>query len=74
MSTLMLWVCTKEVMLTVSLINLYLGLLDGEWCHEPVVQPDALTASDQNHVAVRVVTSAEEHPLTATNSVGIYQA
>jgi conjugal transfer ATP-binding protein TraC len=35
---------------------------------------DALIIADQNHVAVRVVASAKEHPLITTNPAEIFQA
>ncbi len=35
---------------------------------------DALIIADQNHVAVKVVASADEHPLITTNPAEIYQA
>jgi hypothetical protein len=35
---------------------------------------DALIIADQNHVAVRVVASAKEHPLITTNPAEIYRA
>jgi len=35
---------------------------------------DALVIADQNHVAVRVVASDQEHPLITTNPVELYQS
>jgi hypothetical protein len=60
------------VMLTVSLLNRYPGLLYVVLCHAPVAQIEALTATDQNHVAVRLVASAKEHPLITTNPAELY--